>query len=428
MREPILALAGLPSTESRRKVASFSEHPVTAFWVAVLSAFAPGLAAQEAPDISLEEKRLYKAPGEEDVDAEKAAISPDGRRIALEAATRDGDRVAWVDERWEKFALLSRPVWSHDSKRVAYVSREADSEKFFVVLDGKKSSPSYDSLDDLVFSPNSAQLAYTAGLGEMQFVVAGDRKGPEFKDIRDPPVWSPDSKGVAYLAQNAAEKYVIVAGERKLEYIQAFPPLYSSDGILGYVAMRAKGEAVVPCVFVGNAVTELVDDQGEPFEGAALGPFFGRDSRDVAWIAVKSDDQKFIFVNGKRFQPKHAPSFLNLAVGPGGKLAWWTVIKEDTKAAVVVCDGERKETKGPDWILHPDMLPLAWSPDGSRVAHIALKMEKDDQTSERVVIGEKLSEPFEDIWGPPRFSADGKRVAFGYRKENAVFWRVLKVD
>lgn len=61
----------------------------------------------------------------------------------------------------------------------------------------------------------------------------------------------------------------------------------------------------------------------------------------------------------------------------------------------------------------------AFSLDGSRVAYRA-----HDAEGWCVVVGDTRSEPYEEV-GPPRFSSDGKHVAFGARTGRELWWCVL---
>jgi hypothetical protein len=49
-----------------------------------------------------------------------------------------------------------------------------------------------------------------------------------------------------------------------------------------------------------------------------------------------------------------------------------------------------------------------------------------DEKGWHVVVGEKVSPAYSEV-GPPTFSEDGQRVAFGARSDREIWWRVLEL-
>ena len=74
------------------------------------------------------------------------------------------------------------PVFSANSKRVAYVARKGKTQ--LVVVDGQP-GPEYDGFGtgSLVFSADGKHVAYVAGKGQKQLVVVDGQPGPEHDGI-----------------------------------------------------------------------------------------------------------------------------------------------------------------------------------------------------------------------------------------------------
>src|SRR5262249_42739763 len=96
--------------------------------------------------------------------------------------------------------LGTAPIFSPDSKRVAYVA--VMQGEMFVVVDGKKDR-SYDAIaqNHPIFSADSKRVAYMAKRRDKYVVVLDGQEGNEYDGIgKGCPIFSPDSKRVAYEA------------------------------------------------------------------------------------------------------------------------------------------------------------------------------------------------------------------------------------
>ena len=144
------------------------------------------------------------------------ALSPDGKKVAFVArgevfaasATDGGDAVRVTNSP----APESQPVWSHDSRRLAYVSERNGPGQLFVydfASNAETQLTSASESDDTPrFSPDGKWLAFHRGGRELRalnvetkqerLVAAGSFSRPPLSPDR-PFVFSPDSKWVAYM-------------------------------------------------------------------------------------------------------------------------------------------------------------------------------------------------------------------------------------
>jgi Tol biopolymer transport system component/C-terminal processing protease CtpA/Prc len=144
------------------------------------------------------------------------ALSPDGRKVALitrgevfAASTRDGGAAQRVTD---TPGPESSPVWSPDSRRLAYVSERGlgsriveydfatGTERFLTDAAGYDWAP--------VYAPDGKSLAYVRGRDELRVISLGGGDPPRagtlvFKGALgrrqgSRPTWSPDSKWLAF--------------------------------------------------------------------------------------------------------------------------------------------------------------------------------------------------------------------------------------
>ncbi|HEY0170331.1 MAG TPA: hypothetical protein VGB98_04710, partial [Pyrinomonadaceae bacterium] len=144
------------------------------------------------------------------------ALSPDGRKVAFVArgeifaasAADGGDAVRVTTTP----APESQPVWSHDSRRLVYVSERQGAGKLFSYDFGTNSETQLTSSaepdDTPRFSPDGKWLAFQRAGREIRaldlesrqerVVAAGALQRPPLNPDR-PFAWSPDSKWIAYM-------------------------------------------------------------------------------------------------------------------------------------------------------------------------------------------------------------------------------------
>jgi Tol biopolymer transport system component len=107
-----------------------------------------------------------------------------------------------------------------------------------------------------LFSPDSKRIAYVAWSGPKSnkwTVVVDGRSGPEFDDIDQGPTFSADSKHFAYVAMKEQKRLVILDGA-PISSLRGtdvyFPPrmIFDPDGTLDYMAVKSNilGQMRIP--------------------------------------------------------------------------------------------------------------------------------------------------------------------------------------
>ncbi|MBI4832795.1 MAG: PD40 domain-containing protein [Candidatus Lindowbacteria bacterium] len=140
-------------------------------------------------------------------------FSPDGKRFAYviskggrNVLVLDGAEAKTHNYQWYS-SVLSRPVFSSDSKHVAYPAYDQQANEYYVVLDGQ-ASKKYRSIKygSLMFSPDNKHLAYVVEDDDGFVVVAGSEgteRGVYSKVIFDSPT------RLHYLTRNGRQIYLV---------------------------------------------------------------------------------------------------------------------------------------------------------------------------------------------------------------------------
>lgn len=120
-------------------------------------------------------------------------FSPDSERYAFRGINREstsgsGQHFLVVDGREERFSKVISPVFSEDSKRVAYFKEDGEGKGFIVETGGKKEfvNVDYDYVYGLTFTKDNklAYLAHTLLNNKHEFfVVFGDKKSNSYDRI-----------------------------------------------------------------------------------------------------------------------------------------------------------------------------------------------------------------------------------------------------
>ncbi len=439
---------------------------------------------QAPPQASFEDKLLSTLP--EGAAAGDILFSPDGRQVTWRARMGNKSFVMVNQEKGPEFdQVLDAPRFGPDGRTVFY--RGLASGKVCVVLGGKK-EPGYDQVGTPVLSPDGRKLAYAACTGRTWLAVIGGQKyggdlhhagtpvfnstggswavpiripknvgaggiagstkeimvvdgkrGPEFDKIEDA-VFSPAGNAIAYRARiginvGMNEQWTMVAGTSQGPSSHVLgPPRYTADGRLVYTSGTAAKQAVV-----------VDGNRGEEYDSVST-PVLSPDGRSVAYVAFR-EGQCFVVVDGKRLESH--PSVQDPVFSPDGrKVAYpafkggkWMMVAgekpgdlfellgppswspDSMKVAhmamrnnlyVMVVDGGRSE-------LFEAVGPCAWNQDGTKVAHFARKQNKVHM----VIQFNKSVETYDEVYGAPVFSPDGKKAAFGARMGNDLHWKVI---
>lgn len=387
-----------------------------ATWIVLAGTLLPlagrGTAAVSGPVVKVSVNDVSLGRIAPDAVDETFVVSADGLRLA-DAAAAGAQLRMYVDGKPGKpYDSVTKGTgqFSPDGKHFAYVARLGSVDR--VVLDGVE-GPAFNMILGLVFSPDSAHVAYLASRGkEGPRVVLDGHEGRIYQNMLKPVKFFPDSSRLLYAAQRAAGSWTIVDGiEEGKAYKAINIPVISPDGKrVAYSAQRPDGKWV------------LVLDGKEQEEGDAEGVLalaFGPDSRRFA-CAWKRKHQAFVVVDGVPSRQYDTVATVPL-FSADGKRVFWVAIRGGKQ--LLVLDGQETEYDG----IGQDT--WTFSPDGKRFGAFAMR-------GKRYV----LSLDGKDAYGigsfysgeRPLFSPDGTHVACrvrpGTNKEHVTLDGVAQPD
>ena len=105
-----------------------------------------------------------------------------------------------------------RVAWNPDGKRFAYVQQNTPNPGVTVMVNGKPMGLSYNTADNLTWSPDGGHLFYLASSPTGQFPVLDGQEGSSYHWIKEF-LWSPDGKRYAYYGATTAGIGMIVDGK-----------------------------------------------------------------------------------------------------------------------------------------------------------------------------------------------------------------------
>lgn len=281
------------------------------------------------------------------------------------------DYVVVDGKKGKAYANISRYCFSPDGQRLAYIANNGASRQLdvrgFVVVDGQEGKH-YDSVsapnrrDNAapVFSPDSKRVAYFAesGTGSKReiFTVVNGHEGKHYPGLENYLEFSPNSQHLLYLAQIANRKWSVVIDEKEGKYYDGTitNPIFSPDSKRTAYVVKTQDE--------NGEVFVVVDGQeGKHYSGKSVwvsNVAFSPDNKRVTYN-VRADDAFFIVADGKEYHEG-----FGLITSPDGlRLAYVAYSKKDKKYRVVVNGQEEKQYDKVD--------NLVFSPDGKTLAYAA---------------------------------------------------------
>ncbi|MHB9105451.1 MAG: M56 family metallopeptidase [Armatimonadota bacterium] len=175
-------------------------------------------------------------------------FSPNGKRLAF-AVTDVGnpDKVRMVEDGREgpECDALTVPVFSRDSRRVAYAARQG--KQWRVLINGVAGSEWYDRITEIAFSHDGSSLAVAAEKNGRAFMVVSGKAGPAHDGVKRP-VFGTHGK-LAYIAIEGDRRHVVLDGtnEKPYRHIDADTLQFSPDGRLAYVAQVSEHGWTLVC-------------------------------------------------------------------------------------------------------------------------------------------------------------------------------------
>jgi hypothetical protein len=167
-------------------------------------------------------------------------LSEDGQHVHYRAESGGKQFVVLDGKDGQKYDSIEENSYkiSPDGKRAAYLARDFErlGQKYVAVVDGKESKP-HDHISEPMFSPDSRRVAYVASTFKPErqrvahevAIIDGiegerfDRVGPYF-------YFSPNGGRVAYIAERNG-KSVLVVDDKKFVYDKILDIKFSADGL-----------------------------------------------------------------------------------------------------------------------------------------------------------------------------------------------------
>jgi Tol biopolymer transport system component len=308
-----------------------------------------------------------KAPDFSFYKSDPPVFSPNSKRVAYVAQEKEQKGLfvvsdekeqkhyEWIGNQEEKNkSKTCRPIFSPDSSHIAYVVQE--DKKVFVVVDGNDGKR-YDDVKLVIFSPDSKHLAYVAKLGDKWVVVIDAKENTQYDGL-DPLIFSPDSKHLAYRAQKGKEMLVVLDGEEGKLYNTVSNPIFSPDSKhWAYLAQE------------GNKFLMVVDrKEGKKYAKISFSPrsLFSPDSERVVY-GVQTDNGQFVVLFDETESEKHYDRVDDFIFSPDSKHFAYTAVMGN-KWFVVVDGKEQKK--------YDEVPSLIFSPDSKHLAYVAFRDKK----------------------------------------------------
>lgn len=281
--------------------------------------------------------------------------------------------------------------FSPDGSRVAYIAKKQGASKEFVVSDGKPGKE-YDQIRSLTFSVDSGRIAYLAKDGTNTLIVVnGEEKMIDygFDDVRLLTI-NPNNNGVEYLVKSGNRSYIVVGDKRKdsaYDEIDGFG--YTLNGNLVCLAKNSGSEA--RALLINDKVVA---------ESRDIDVDLSPDGKTIVYAVEEKNKKSYIVIGDKKLEGYDRIRRPIYSPGGGGYLV---VASKDGKDYLIK---NGKEEPMPDDLKGKNL--IAMSADGSRIAY-----EESDAGKYRIVVGDKRSETFDLIMSRSVvFSPDGSKLAF----------------
>lgn len=173
-------------------------------------------------------------------------FSPDGKRLAWAALTGKQWRLVVEGEAGPAYDNLAEVVFSGDGRRIAYAAQRGD--QWMAVMDNAEGPPHRAIAEGMMaFSPGGGWLAYVAQTDEQWQIIVGRQRWKSFDSVRQI-LFSPDNKRLAGVVVSGGAELVVVNNRegRIFDRVGGGTLAFSPDGSrLGYIAKAGRNTFAV---------------------------------------------------------------------------------------------------------------------------------------------------------------------------------------
>lgn len=354
-------------------------------------------------------------------DVSPPIFSSDSKQIAYKAResnkwlmVRNGRESKRSDYIGEMDHIVGNPIFSPDSKQFAYAANEGykffyvvngqEKEKYFLNLKERKflfGSESYPPIPRCIFSSNSKHFVYTIATeaGKKWNTVIDGRKGKEYDYIYGL-FFSPNTQRFAYIAEEKDKKFIVLDGIELKKYDNIQDLTFSFDNKqLVYTAKK------------GNKWFVVINGQENEKFDQIHGLHFSPDNKQLAFVS-KKDNKKFVVLNGQE-NKMFDYIYYDLVFSPDSKRFAYTAGEMDKE--FVILDGNEGKK-------YPYVGSFIFSPNSKHFAYkVAIEKNKSF-----VVLDNRELQKYDEV-SSLTFSPDSKYLCYGARDGLDIWWVVEEV-
>lgn len=173
-------------------------------------------------------------------------FSPDGKQLAWAALAGKQWHLVVNGRAGPAYDNLADVVFSGDGRRIACAARQGD--QWMAVIDGEEQSPHRAIAEGMMaFSPGGGWLAYVAQNDEQWQIIVGRQRWKPFDSVRQI-LFSPDNKRLAGIVVSGGAELVVVNNRegRIFDRVGGGTLTFSPDGSrLGYIAKAGRNTFAV---------------------------------------------------------------------------------------------------------------------------------------------------------------------------------------
>jgi WD40-like Beta Propeller Repeat len=354
------------------------------------------------------------------------SFSGDARHVIHVERDRAGAAISLDGKLVDRSTAWPRQVWVMADGTPGYVLEDRGSRhgtRQQVVVGGRR-EPWYERVGDVLLSPDGASLAYVATAAGRESVLIGGRGRGDFANVQEMR-WSAQGRELVVLARSAAcaagpesaSCWCVSRGHGCLpeEDLSPGPIAVSPDGAsVAVVRQRAlKNDGYRPDRDDRFWISYRAFRGPELFR-VNVGPILDGTGTHLAYAGTTAAGRVQVFRDATAMGAP-VEQVNDLALSPDGAHVAWTGGAPGRFRAFV--DGAPSSAWA--WAEH-----VTLDPTGHRVAFAARQQSGGPW---RIVAGTAVG-PACDWVGVPRWSADGRRIAYAARIGREVWWKVLDVS